>query len=202
MANTIAELEQQLATLNAESEVLRKKIEGLKEEIIADLTSTLPISIDDGLDRIIERHPDIINKMSDAQVAELRRACSEAKSAASARVISELKSSHGWLVCDEQSGHSQKVAFDLSGTLFHILQSFEQEFVPILEKAGFRKESNFFPGRTDLAPINLSYIRSDKIQELAGKLLSITMEYCNKKHDVVELQKQLESKKALSKWKS
>lgn len=201
VAVTIAEIEEQLTTQNADLEVVRKKIDGLKLEIIADLTSALPLTIDAGINDIIQDNPDVVNGMTDGQIARLRLAISETKKTAGKRVIRKLSSTRAWYFCNERH-----IGFESDSVLFRILASYVGEFDSILKDAGFEKRYDRPNAKVDLAPINLRDIRCSKIEGLAEKLGATIREYCHTKRNIVDLQEQLEarleSKKALSRWKA
>jgi len=173
----------------------KRKVEGLKESIIATLQHLFPLYVDTQIISSIKHNANIVNEIPTEKLAEFKKAVLVAKENAIKRVMGELLESQEWFSCEKRG-------IDVGGGLWHIIKSIEKEFRPLFSDLKFKKRGVSVMGTTDLTPLNLAAFQSEELDRLNQELIKILEDYCGKVDSLKDLQNSFTENKALERWQN
>jgi len=173
----------------------KRKVEGLKESILAVLQHLFPLYVDTQIIASIKHNADIVNEIPAEKLAEFKKGVLVAKENAIKRVMDELLESQEWFSCEKRG-------MDVGGGLWYIIKSIEKEFLPLFSDLKFKKRGASVMGATDITPLNLAAFESEELQRLNQELINILEDYCGKTDSLKDLQNSFVENKAVEKWKN
>jgi len=173
----------------------KRKVESLKESIIAELQHLFPSYIDAQIISIVKHNASLINEIPTERLAKFKKDVLVAKENAIKRVTDELVESQDWFSCEKRG-------IDIGGGLWHNIKSIEKEFLPLFNDLNFKSRGSSVMGASDLTPPNLDAFQSRELQQLNQELIKILEDYCGKEEGLKQLQNSFSESKAMEKWQN
>jgi len=100
--NETVTFDKQIMARKEQVDLTKRRVESLKESIIAELQHLFPSYIDAQIISIVKYNANIINEIPAEKLAEIKKAVSVAKENATKRVIDELSESQDWFSCEKR----------------------------------------------------------------------------------------------------
>ncbi len=195
LLNETVTFDKKIMARQEQVDLTKRRVESLKESIIAELQHLFPSYIDAQIISIVKYNANIINEIPAKKLAEFKKAVSVAKENATKRVIDELSESQDWFSCEKRG-------IDIGGGLWRIIKSIEKEFLPLFNDLNLKRSGTSVLGATDLTPLNLDAFQSEELLQLNGELIKILEDYCSKEDSLKQLQNSFSENKALEKWQN
>ena len=167
----------------------RADLENIKRAILTELGGSLPAMIDFRIREIIEINPSLIQGVSDSQLADFKKQLAAAKEQSVKRVLDQLSVSPYWFDCGKE-GQFEKDRLDRGGSLFRIIQSIEDEFLPILTRSDIKRKYTS-GGKTDIFPQNIAFLPSVKLAGLAGSYEQFLSSFCESEETLATMRNSL-----------
>jgi len=187
--------DKQIMARKEQLNLTKRKVEGLKESIMAELHHLFPLYVDTQIISSIKHNANIVNEIPAEKLADFKKAVLIAKENAIKRVLDELLESQEWFSCEKRG-------VDVGGGLWHIIKSIEKEFLPLFRDLKFKKRGASVMGATDLTPLNLAAFESEELQRLNQELIKILEDYCGKVDSLKDLQNRFTENKAVERWQN
>jgi len=187
--------DKQIMARKEQLSLTKRKVESLKESIMAELQHLFPLYVDTQIISSIKYNANIVNEIPAEKLAELKKAVLIAKENAIKRVLDELLESKEWFSCEKRG-------IDIGGGLWHIIKSIEKEFLPLFRDLKFKKRGASVMGATDMTPLNLAAFQSEELEQLNQELIKILEDYCGKMDSLKDLQNSFTENKALDRWQN
>jgi len=187
--------DKQILARKEQLSLTKRKVEGLKESIMAELQHLFPLYVDTQIISSIKHNANIVNEIPAEKLAEFKKAVLVAKENAIKRVMDELLESQEWFSCEKRG-------IDIGGGLWYIIKSIEKEFRSLFSDLKFKKRGASVMGTTDLTPLNLAAFQSEELERLNQELIKILEDYCGKVDSLKDLQNGFTEKKALERWQN
>ena len=180
-----ADIQNRIASQMQIVENRKADLESIQRAILAELGASLPAMIDFRIREIIEVNPNLIQNASDSQLVDFKKQLVVAKEQSVKRVLDQLTASSYWFDCGKE-GQFEKDRLDRGGSLFRIIQSIEEEFLPILSKSDIKRKYTS-GGKTDIFPQNISFLPSVKLAGLAGNYEQFLGSFCEAEETLASL---------------
>jgi len=187
--------DKQIMARKEQLSLTKRKVEGLKESIIATLQYLLPEFVDAQIISCVKHNANIVNEIPAEKLDEFKKTVLDAKENAIKRVLDELLESQEWFSCEKRG-------IDVGGGLWHIIKSIEKEFLPLFSDLKFKKRGASVMGATDITPLNLAALQSEELERLNHELIKILEDYCGKVDSLKDLQNGFTENKALERWQN
>ena len=187
--------DKQIMARKEQLSLTKRKVESLKESIMAELHYLFPLYVDTQIISCIKHNANVVNEIPAEKLAEFKKAVLVAKENAIKRVMDELLESQEWFSCEKRG-------IDVGGGLWYIIKSIEKEFLPLFRDLKFKKRGASVMGATDITPLNLAALQSEELEQLNQELIKILEDYCGKMDSLKELQNSFTENKALERWQN
>jgi len=187
--------DKQIMSRKEQLNLTKRKVEGLKESIMAELQHLFPLYVDTQIISSVKHNANIVNEIPAEKLDQFKKGVLVAKENSIKRVMDELLESQEWFSCEKRG-------IDVGGGLWFILKSIEKEFLPLFRDLKFKKRGASVMGATDLTPLNLAAFESEELQQLNQELIKILEDYCGKIDSLKDLQNSSEENKAVDRWKN
>ncbi len=187
--------DKQILARKEQLNLTKRKIESLKESVIAELQYLFPLYVDTQIISSIKYNANIVNEIPAEKLAEFKKGVLVAKENAIKRVMDELLESQEWFSCEKRG-------IDVGGGLWYVIKSIEKEFLPLFSDLKFKKRGASVMGATDITPLNLAALQSEELDQLNQELIKILEDYCGKLDSLKELQNSFTENKALERWQN
>ncbi len=176
-------------------DLTKRKVERLKESIIAEFQHIFPSYIDAQIISTVKYNANIINEIPAEKLAEFKKAVSAAKDNSVKRVLGELSESQDWFSCEKRG-------IDIGGGLWRNIKSLEKEFLPFFNDLNLKRRGASVLGATDITPLNLDAFQSTELQRLNEELIKILDDYCSKEESLKQLQNGFSENEAVERWQN
>ena len=193
--NETVTFDKQIMARKEQVDLTKRRVESLKESIIAELQHLFPSYIDAQIISIVKYNANIINEIPAKKLAEFKKAVSVAKENATKRVIDELSESQDWFSCEKRG-------IDIGGGLWRIIKSIEKEFLPLFIDLNIKRSGTSVMGVTDLTPLNLDALKSEELKRFNEELIKILEDYCSKEESLKQLQNGFSENEAVERWQN
>ncbi len=193
--NETVTFDKQIMARKEQVDLTKRRVESLKESIIAELQHLFPSYIDAQIISIVKYNANIINEIPAKKLAEFKKAVSVAKENATKRVIDELSESQDWFSCEKRG-------IDIGGGLWRIIKSIEKEFLPLFNDLNIKRSGTSVMGVTDLTPLNLDALKSEELKQFNDELIKILEDYCSKEESLKQLQNGFLENEAIERWQN
>ena len=187
--------DKQIMARKEQLSLTKRKVESLKESIMAELQHLFPLYVDTQIISSIKYNANIVNEIPAEKLAEFKKAVLIAKENAIKRVLDELLESQEWFSCEKRG-------IDVGGGLWYVIKSIEKEFLPLFSDLKFKKRGASVMGATDITPLNIAALQSEELEQLNQELIKILEDYCGKLDSLKELQNSFTENKALDRWQN
>ncbi len=187
--------DKQIMARKEQLSLTKRKVESLKESIMAELQHLFPLYVDTQIISSVKYNANIVNEIPAEKLAEFKKAVLIAKENAIKRVLDELLESKEWFSCEKRG-------IDIGGGLWYIVKSIEKEFLPLFRDLKFKKRGASVMGATDITPLNLAAFQSQELEQLNQELIKILEDYCGKMDSLKDLQNGFTENKALDRWQN
>lgn len=187
--------DKQIMARKEQLSLTKRKVESLKESIMAELQHLFPLYVDTQIISSIKHNANIINEIPAEKLAEFKKGVLVAKENAIKRVMDELLESQEWFSCEKRG-------VDVGGGLWYVIKSIEKEFQPLFSDLKFKKRGASVMGATDITPLNIAALQSEELEQLNQELIKILEDYCGKVDSLKQLQNSFLENKALERWQN
>ena len=193
--NETVTFDKQIMARKEQVDLTKRRVESLKESIIAELQHLFPSYIDAQIISIVKYNANIINEIPAKKLAEFKKTVSVAKENATKRVIDELSESQDWFSCEKRG-------IDIGGGLWRIIKSIEKESLPFFNDLNIKPSGTSVMGVTDLTPLNLDTLKSEELKRFNDELIKILEDYCSKEESLKQLQNGFSENEAVERWQN